>query len=106
MQEMQVSWISCIGCIFMAFLIYIVSSLSFASVELPFTVSTYADAYTLRTMVYLGGVGLLYSQHVLHCESFISLERDTLQSMLNLQYENYKLSQESVDMVNQFMVSF
>lgn len=101
MQEMQVSWFSCIGCVFMAFLIYIVSSLSFASVELPFTVSTYADAYTLRTMVYLGGIGLLYSQHVLHCESFISLERDTLQSMLNLQYENYKLNQESVDMVNQ-----
>ncbi len=53
----------------MAFLIYIVSSLSFASVELPFTVTTYADAYTLRTMVYLGGFGLLYSQHALQCES-------------------------------------
>ncbi|MCI8712779.1 MAG: GHKL domain-containing protein [Ruminococcus sp.] len=101
LQEMQVSLISCVGTVFMAFLIYIVSSLSFASVELPFTVSTYADAYTLRTMVYLGGVGLLYSQHALQCESFISLERDTLQSMLNLQYENFKLSQESVDMVNQ-----
>lgn len=101
LQEMQVSLISCAGTIFMAFLIYIVSSLSFASVELPFTVTTYADAYTLRTMVYLGGFGLLYSQHALQCESFIGLERDTLQSMLNLQYENFKLSQESVDMVNQ-----
>lgn len=101
LQEMQVSTISCAGTVFMAFLIYIVSSLSFASVELPFTASSYADAYTIRTMVYLGGVGLLYSQHVLQCESSINLERDTLQSMLNLQYENYKLSQESVDMVNQ-----
>lgn len=101
LKEMQVSFVSCAGTVFMAFLIYIISSLSFASVKLPFTASTYADAYTLRTMVYLGGVGLLYSLHALQCESFISLERDTLQSMLNLQYENYKLSQEYVDMVNQ-----
>ncbi len=101
LKEMQASFISCAETVFMAFLIYIVSSLSFASVEIPFTVSTYADAYTLRTMVYFGGVGLLYSQHALQCESFLGLERDTLQSTLNLQYENYKLSQEYVDMVNQ-----
>lgn len=99
-SEIPISAPSGISTVVIALVIYVVSSLSFASIDTPFGGSTYAEAFNIRTIVYLGGISILYAHHVQLCESHISLERDTLQNMLNMQYSNYILNQESVDMVN------
>ncbi|MCD8143220.1 MAG: GHKL domain-containing protein [Clostridiales bacterium] len=98
--EMPISPLSCGSTILIAFIIYVVSSLSFSGLDTPFGGSTYAEAFNIRTIVYLGGVAILYAHHLQLCESYTTLERNTLETMLNAQYSNYLLSQESVDMVN------
>lgn len=99
-QEMPVSSFSCISVSLIAFIIYVLSSLSFSSLETPFGGSTDAEAFNIRTMVYLGGVAILYAYHLQLCDSYTRLEVDALQNMLNMQYANYRLSQESIDLVN------
>ncbi|MCD8086902.1 MAG: GHKL domain-containing protein [Clostridiales bacterium] len=100
LAEMPVSPFSCGSTILIAFIIYVLSSLSFSGLDTPFGGTTYAEAFNIRTIVYLGGVAILYAHHLQLCESYTTLERNTLESMLNTQYANYLLNQESVDMVN------
>ena len=98
--EMPVPKVSCISAMAIAYVVYVMSSISFASIETPFGSSTYAEAYNFRTIIYLAGVAMLYAHHIQICESFVSLEKDMLQNMLNMQYVNYQMNQESVDIVN------
>lgn len=99
--QMPISTLSCVATTLIAFIIYIISSLSFSPLETPFGGSTYAEAFNIRTIVYLGGVAILFSYHLQLCDSHVRQEVTALQNMLNMQYANYCLSQESVDLVNQ-----
>ncbi len=98
--ELHLSSTSCASTLAIAVLIYILSSLSFAPIDTPFAGSTYAEAFNIRTLVYLGGVAVLFAHHVALCDAYVMLERDTLEQMLQMQYMNYRLNQESVDLVN------
>lgn len=98
--RMSISTLSSLATTLIAFIIYILSSLSFSTIETPFGGSTYAEAFNIRTIVYLGGVAILFSYHLQLCDSHARQEVTALQNMLNMQYTNYCLSQESVDMVN------
>lgn len=100
-DEVHLSLASVTSTVVTAVVIYILSSISFAPFETPFGGSTYAEAFNLRTMVYLGGAAVLFAHHVALCDAYVVLERDTLKNMLSTQYLNYRLSQESVDLVNQ-----
>jgi len=100
MQELTVSRLTCFGAVAVAFIIYILSSLSYATVETPFAAAVEADAFTIRTIAYLGGVAILYAYHLQLCEFHAAREVNALQTVLDLQYTNYQRSQESIDMVN------
>ena len=99
-REMRVTPVAAGAAVLMAFIIYILSSLSFSSIESPFGGETYAEAFNIRSLVYLGGVAILYAIHLQLCDTHIRQELDALQGVLNMQYTNYCLSQESVDLVN------
>lgn len=99
-REMGVSAMAAGAAVLMAFIIYILSSLSFSTLETPFGGETYAEAFNIRSLVYLGGVAILYAFHLQLCDAHVRQELDTLQGVLNMQYTNYRLSQESVDLVN------
>lgn len=101
LRQMPIPTQSSLAATLIAFIIYIISSLSFSSIETPFGGSTYAEAFNIRTIVYLGGVAILFSYHLQLCDSHARREVTALQNMLNMQYANYCLSQESVDLVNQ-----
>lgn len=100
MQELSISRLTCFGAVAVAFIIYILSSLSYSTVETPFAAAVEADAFTIRTIAYLGGVAILYAYHLQLCEFHAAREVNALQTVLDLQYTNYQRSQESIDMVN------
>lgn len=100
-REMEVTPVACGIAVLIALFIYIFSSLSFSSTETPFSGATYAEAFNIRTIVYLGGVAILYGLHLQLCDAHARTEVTALQNMLDMQYANYRLSQESVDLVNQ-----
>lgn len=100
MEELTVPVSACVGTVVTAFVIYILSSLSYSTVETPFAATAEADAFTIRTIAYLGGVAILYAYHLQLCQSHALQEVSALQSVVDLQYANYQRSQESIDMVN------
>lgn len=100
-REMPISATAAGTAVFMAFIIYILSSLSFTAIESPLTGDTDAAAFNVRSLVYFGGVALLYAFHLQLCDAHVRQELLTLQGVLNMQYANYCMSQESVALVNQ-----
>ena len=100
MGEMDISRPTCAGAAAIAFIIYVLSSLSYSEVRTPFTTTVEAEAFNIRTMVYLGGVAVLYAYHLQLCESHALREVGALQNVLDMQYASYQQSQASMDMVN------
>lgn len=86
--------------VWMAAAIYILSSISYTRFETPFSASGTMEIYTMRTVVYFGGVALLFAYHLQICDLMSQREADALRNMLQLQYENYRMRQESIDIVN------
>ena len=81
--------------------IYILSSISYTTLETPFSARGTMEIYTMRTVVYFGGVALLFAYQSQLRDLLTQREADALRNMLHIQYENYKIRQESVDLINQ-----
>lgn len=89
----------------MATAVYILSSISYSHIETPFSVygipeNGSMETHIIRTVAYFGGVALLFAYHQQICDLFAQREADALRNMLQLQYETYKVRQESIDLVN------
>ena len=46
-------------------------------------------------------MAVLYAYHIQVKEIQMRFEKDTLRNIMDMQYKNYKLSKESIDIVNQ-----
>ncbi len=99
-RELSVSLHVAVSTLIIGILVYILSSLSFTSLDTPFGASTYAEAFNIRTLAYLSGVTMLLSMHILLCGYYVERERDMLSQMLDMQINNVRLSQESIELVN------
>jgi len=81
--------------------IYVVSNLSYVDDNGLFSGSFARDVFAIRTLVDMSGVVMLYALHRQLIEVQTRFENDTLHSIMQMQYQAYQLSQESIDMVNQ-----
>ena len=88
-----------IVCLFGAF-IYLLSNLSYATPNSPFSTRNVKDLFAIRTLADFGGIGLLYAYHMQLCEIHARMEKEYLHKLLHMQKENYRLSAESVELVN------
>ena len=80
--------------------IYLLSNLSYATPNSPFSTHDVRDIFALRTLADFGGAGLLYAYHMQLCEMHARMEKEYLHKLLHMQKENYRLSAESVELVN------
>ncbi len=81
--------------------VFAASNLSYISSNTPFSSRFTAEIFIIRTLVDLGGVAMLHAFHVRLRELDAELEMAHLQSILHMQYENYRISEQSIDLVNQ-----
>jgi len=81
--------------------VYVVSNLSYVDDNGMFSGSFARDVFAIRTLVDLSGVAMIYAFHRQLIEIQTRFENDTLHSIMQMQYQSYQLSQESIDMVNQ-----
>lgn len=86
--------------IIIAILVFSFSNISYLSLKTPFTQAAAFDIYNARTLVDLGGVATLFAHLVVCGEARIRKELDSVHNMLEMQYQQYKLSRDSIDMVN------
>ena len=99
--EIRITGRECLSAVILSVGIYLMSNLSYIYDNTPFSSRFISEIYIIRTLVDLGGVAVLYAYHLQVKELQMKFEVDALQKMLQMQYDNYQISQESIDMVNQ-----
>ena len=85
----------------MSLSVYIVSNLGYIDRNSPLSGSYARDIFAIRTLVDLSGSALLYAFHSQLIELQARFEKEALQNIMQTQYQAYRLSRESIDMVNQ-----
>lgn len=81
--------------------VFAVSNLSYYNQNALFASRFAGEMFSIRTLVDLSGMAVLYAYHIQMRELQMKFEVDTLQNILEMQYKNYQLSQESIEIVNQ-----
>lgn len=85
----------------LAIAVFSVSNISFAFTGTPFSSQFTAEVFIIRTTVDLAGVAMLFAYHVVILEISTEREMEHLQALLHMQYESYRISEESIALVNQ-----
>ena len=99
--KLQISYRELAMTILIGLLVYALSNLSYIFQNTPFSSQFTTEIFIIRTLVDLGGLGMLFAYHMQLQELNIKLEMEFLQNVLYMQYENYKISQESIALVDQ-----
>ena len=80
---------------------YLVSNISFAVANTPFSMRYSNEIFIMRTLTDFGGVIILLLYHNLIVEVSARTDAELEQQLLQMQYSNYQISQESIDVINQ-----
>ena len=89
------------GAIAIALSAYAISNISFAVANTPFSMRYSNEIFIMRTLTDFGGVIMLLLYHNLIVEVSARTEAELEQQLLQMQYSNYQISQESIDVINQ-----
>lgn len=98
---MQISMKDFWGCLILCVAVFAFSNLSFVFDRTPFSSQFPAEIFTIRTLVDLGGLVMLYAFHMQLNELHMKVEMEFLQNTLRMQYDNYRMTEESMALVNQ-----
>ncbi|MDO4328290.1 MAG: GHKL domain-containing protein, partial [Lachnospiraceae bacterium] len=101
MEELKISRRELLGILLIVLVVFSVSNMSYLNRNWLFSGILAKDIFIIRTLVDLCGILLLYAYHIQVKEVQLRFEMDTLQNIMEMQYSNYQLSKESIDMVNQ-----
>ncbi len=80
--------------------IFAVSNMSYVLESTTFGDVFIQELFVIRTLVDLGGVAVLYAYHVQMGELNMQFEMEKLQDILNMQYHNYEMLEQSIATVN------
>lgn len=87
--------------ILIAIAIYTVSNLSYIFEGFRISDIVINQLYTVRTLVDMGGMAILYAYHMKLGELNMRLEAQRLSDMLEMQHNNYEMLRQSIDAINQ-----
>lgn len=100
-EELQITRRELLVIYFVMIMVYCISNVSYVDVKSIFSAGTAMDVFIIRTLADLSGMAVLYAYHIQVKEIQMRFEKDTLRNIMDMQYKNYKLSKESIDIVNQ-----
>ena len=100
-EELQITCKELLVVYFVMIMVYCISNVSYVDVKSIFSAGTAMDVFIIRTLADLSGMAVLYAYHIQVKEIQMRFEKDTLRNIMDMQYKNYKLSKESIDIVNQ-----
>ena len=101
LEELHITRRELLVVIIIAASVFAMSNLSYLDQNELFSGTFVMDIFIIRTLVDLSGIAVLYAYHVQVKEIQIRFEKDTLHNIMEMQYKNYQLSKENIDMVNQ-----
>ena len=97
---LRITWKELWAVVVMAVSVFAVSNLSFSFKDSPFSSHFTAEIFIIRTLVDLGGLTMLYAYHGQLQALQVKTEMEHLQNMLHMYYTNYRISEESIALVN------
>lgn len=80
--------------------VFAASNLSFLTNNTPFSGRYGAEIYNIRTIMDLGGLAILYAHHIQCRELRISRELEAVRNVQKVQYQQYQISKDSIDLIN------
>lgn len=98
--ELEISYRELLNTLIIVSSAFILSNVSFVYSDTPFSGTIVTDIFTIRTLVDLAGMAILYSYQSLRYEISAEKELSRIQSMLNAQYDSYRNYQEVTDLIN------
>jgi hypothetical protein len=99
--QMDFTWREFASAVVLCLMVFAASNLSYVSQNTPFSSRFTSEIFIIRTLVDLGGVAILHAYHVQLQALSTRLEMAGLQNLLQLQYNNYRISEDSMALVNQ-----
>lgn len=81
-------------------IVFIFSNLGFLPLRFPFTGRDSIEIFNMRTVIDLGGVAILYAYWNQLKSLHMKHELDSIQGILNNQYEQYKQAERTIELVN------
>jgi len=84
-----------------AIIIFAISNISFVSVNTPISGRYPAEIFYIRSLVDFAGLIILYSQREHKLAVRTKIELNAMEGLLHKQYEQYNMSQDSIDIINQ-----
>lgn len=99
-DTLRITWKEVWSVIAMCVAVFAVSNLSFSFKDSPFSSQFTAEIFIIRTLVDLGGLTMLYAYQGQLQALQVKTEMEHLQDMLQRHYTNYRLSEESIALVN------
>ena len=97
----DLTWREFASAVVLCLMVFAASNLSYVSQNTPFSSRFTSEIFIIRTLVDLGGVAILHAYHVQRQVLSARLEMAGLQNLLQLQYNNYRISEDSMALVNQ-----
>ncbi len=79
---------------------FALSNISYVLKNTPFSGQLTEEIFTIHTLTDLGGLAILFSYRMVIQEALRQKEIDSLQHVVEQQYENYRVTEESIDLVN------
>ena len=101
LEELHITRRELLVVVIIATSVFAMSNLSYLDQNGLFSGSFVMDIFIIRTLVDLSGIAVLYAYHIQVKEIQIRFEKDALHNIMEMQYKNYQLSRENIDMVNQ-----
>ena len=80
--------------------IFFLGNISFISKNTPFSSYYPREIQNIRTLFNLGGLAILYAHHIQCFQTRYQRELMAMQYILQNQYSQYKLSRESIELIN------
>ncbi len=100
-KNLQITTQELVSAAIMTVAIFAVSNLSYIGGNEFLKEGNFTFLFMIRTLVDMGGVAILYAYHVQLAELNMRVEVERLQNMLDMQYNNYEVLEQSIAAVNQ-----
>lgn len=99
-KHLPISRVDWYTAIFITVLMFSFSNLRFLQLDTSVTGQYYREIVSMRTLVDIAGLAILYAHFVSRCNNAIRRELEAVQNTLNIQYQQYKQSRESINLIN------
>lgn len=80
--------------------VFLMSNVGFVYSRTPFSGGYSSDVFNVRTLIDLGGLAILYAYHVQRLNLRAQHELESVELILHNQYEQYKQSRETLELIN------